>query len=329
MPIRPTRRQMIALGAAALWTGGARAEAPAILTGASPTHTVEGRAFGSHWRITVPAGSEIAPHRAAIADLLDRIDGQMSPWRADSDITRFNTARREAAVAADLALVARAALKLAQDSGGAFDPSVGPLVARWGFGPIAGSHSGHWQGLSAGETSLSKDEPGLTMDLCGIAKGFALDRLAGHLRAAGAQDFLIDLGGELASAGLHPEGRNWRVAVEDPRPDAPGFAAGLSLPPGLAVATSGLRAQSYMLGDRRYGHIIDPQTARPAGGRIASVSVLNGSAMMADGWATALFAAGEAGPQIARANDIAALFLTEDGTELQMQSTGGFDRLMI
>lgn len=329
MPTHMTRRQIIALTGAALWSGAARAEAPVPLTGANPVETIEGRAFASHWRITTPAGTRIARHRAGIERLLARVDREMSPWRDDSDLSRFNAAPQECAVSPDVARVARAALGLAQSSGGAFDPTVGPLVARWGFGRISGLETGRWQGLAVGDDRLHKDQPGLTMDLCGIAKGRALDLMAQHLLTAGATDFLIDLGGELKSAGLHPLGRDWRVAVEDPRIGQEGAAAALVLPSGLAVATSGLRAQSYDFGAHRYGHIIDPKSARPAQGRIASVSVLSGTAMMADGWATALLAAGEAGPKIARANSIAALFLLNNGAALDVITTGGFDRYVM
>lgn len=325
MPFHPTRRRMIALTGAALWTGAARAEAPK----APPTRAIEGSAFASHWRITAPAGMDLDRRRGGIEAILARVDRAMSPWREDSEITRFNSGSGASAVSPEAAHVARAALGIARDSGGWFDPTVGPLVARWGFGRIAGSEAGRWEGLSVDGDSLVKDAPGLTMDLCGIAKGYALDLITAHLRDAGARDFLIDLGGELRSVGAHPSGRDWRVAVEDPRPEQNGPAAGLRLPSGMAVATSGLRAQSYALGQSRYGHIIDPRLARPVAGRGASVSVLGTTAMEADGWATALTAAGAAGPGIAQAQGLAALFLFDTGGALGAETTGGFDRYMI
>lgn len=152
-------------------------------------------------------------------------------------------------------------------------------MTQWGFGRISGSQAGRWEGLAVNGDSLRKDDAGLTMDLCGIAKGRALDLLADYLREAGEADFLVDLGGELKSAGLHPEGRPWQIAVEDPRPSHNGPAFGLRLPDGMAVATSGLRSQSYELDGQRYGHIIDPHHARPSDGSAASVSVLD-----AEGW---------------------------------------------
>lgn len=326
MPVHPTRRQLIA-------TGGAFASTlllPGLVHARSPVEVMEGRAFASHWRITAPAGQGIERHRAAITALLAGIDAQMSPWRADSEVTRFNEGTgAESPASAETALVARAALDLAGASGGWFDPSVGPLVARWGFGPIRGSEGADWRGLSVGEASLARDRPGLTMDLCGIAKGRALDRVLALLRDAGIADALVDLGGELSSLGQHPAGRDWRVAVEDPRPDTPGAAMGLRLPKGLAVATSGTRAQSYALGAHRYGHIIAPRDGRPSEGRFASVSVLAESAMIADGWATALMAAGDGGPDLARARGLTALFLAIGNGAIRPETTGGFDRHLL
>lgn len=322
MPFHPTRRQMIitagALASGAFLPGLSRAE-PA-------TEVMEGRAFASHWRVTVPAGKGIAGQRGAIEAMLASVDAQMSPWRPDSEIARFNTGEGDAlALSGGTPHVAGAALDIARQSGGWFDPTVGPLVARWGFGPIQGGEAGHWQGLSVRDGALHRDRAGLTVDLCGIAKGYALDLVVAHLSAMGFADALVDLGGELASVGQHPSGRDWRVAVEDPRAGMAGAAVTLRLPGGVAVATSGVRAQSYTLSGQRYGHIIAPRDARPSQGRFASVSVLSDIAMVADGWATALMAAGEAGPALARAQGLAALFLVHDGDGLGMETTGDFD----
>ena len=93
---------------------------------------------------------------------------------------------------------------------------------------------------------------------------------------------------------------------------------------------SGTQAQSYVLNGRVYGHIIDPRTQSPATGRLKSVTVVAENAMSADGWATALFAAGEeAGIELAREQDIAALFLLEDQGTLQQAQTGLIRELVL
>ena len=319
----PSRRLFLASAAAAL-------AAPRLSLAGAPAVTVlEGADFGTFWQVALPSGTDAEGLRAPLAALLAGIDRQMSPWRGDSDITRFNRAGAgERPVPEETARVAAAALAIAADSGGRFDPSVGPLVARWGFGPIEGDERPDWRALSAGNGHLSKARAGLTFDLCGIAKGHALDRMAALLRDRGQGDFLIDFGGDLIASGLHPEGRGWRIAVEDPRPEAGGLAARLQ-PGVMAVATSGPRAQGYALDGRVWGHIMDPATGAPVTGGAASVTVLAPTALAADGWATALAAAGAGGPALAGERGIAALFVLRDGDGLRQVATGDLARYLV
>lgn len=312
-PYCPSRRAALgAIGAALVLPRAALA---------SGVETVLGRAFGTDWRVVAPSGSGIARLAPEFDALFAGVDRIFSPWRADSDISRFNAGPALANCShPSLASVTKAALDLASRSEGAFDPTVGPLVAKWGFGPIGGGVP-DWRGVSAGPGGVTKARADLTLDLCGIAKGWALDQGVRRVRAAGFDDFLFELGGEFAVRGSHPSGRNWRVAVEAPGASRQGPV--LRLPPGMAVATSGLAAQSYALNGRVYSHIIDPETRAPVAGGLRSVTVISERAMAADGWATALFAAGEtAGPDLARAQGIAALFLIETDGELRHVRTG-------
>ncbi|MBU1174419.1 MAG: FAD:protein FMN transferase [Alphaproteobacteria bacterium] len=298
---------------------------PRLSLGAPALSGLTGRAFSTEWSVAVPDGVDIAPLRPSIEALLAGIDRQMSPWRADSDVTRFNRAPAGTLkLPSELLHVAAAALALAATSAGEFDPTVGPLVSRWGFGPIEGDAISDWQRIGFRGDALAKPADGLTLDLCGIAKGYALDRMADLVKTAGATDFLIDLGGELSACGRHPSGRPWHVAVEDPRPGFSGAVDVLDLT-GTTVATSGSRANSYQLGRRRYSHIIDPMTREPVDTDLLSVSVIAPDAMMADGWATALMAAGAIkGPALARQNQVDALFVLKDGDGLERLSTGTF-----
>lgn len=322
----PLKRRDILLagGAATLVAGLAlRPSAPAVPRAAPATATLTGQAFGTTWTVRLPSGGKAAPE-ARIRALLAGIDAEMSPWRSDSTITALNRAQAgRHGVTPDVAHVTGAALHLAEVSGGTFDPTVGPAVARWGFGPIAGPGAKGWQGLAVDGESLSKAETSLTLDLCGIAKGRALDLMAEALTGADREDFLVELGGELIARGLHPSGRPWRVGVEDPRPGTVGLAGTVALD--RAIATSGIKANGYQLGDRRYCHIIDPATQIPVPGTPASVSVLAAEAMMADGWATALMAAGPGGPALASAQGIDALFLFDHPGGLRAVTTGRVD----
>ena len=315
------RRAFLALG------GGTAVSLamPAVSFGAPALAGMSGRAFGTEWSIIAPNGTALEALRAPIADMLASVDGQMSPWRADSDVTRFNRAPAGTmTMPGALTHVAAAALALAGASGGEFDPTVGPLVSRWGFGPIDGDDTPDWHRIGLEDTALSKTRDGLTLDLCGIAKGYALDRMTDIVTAAGHKDVLIDLGGELSACGNHPEGRPWHVAVEDPRPGFSGAFEIIDLG-GMAVATSGSRANGYTAGTRRYSHIIDPLTREPVDTNLMSVSVLAPDAMGADGWATALFAAGAVkGPALAHEAGRDALFILNGPNGLERVMTGSF-----
>lgn len=324
-----TRRHLLALSGASLASTGLAA--PALAFGVKPLTRIDGSAFATNWSVTLPAGRDPELLRPALERQLAEIDRLVSPWRLDSEVTGFNLASAgPRAVSSETAFIAGAALETARATAGWFDPTVGPLVGRWGFGPIksAAEDVSHWQKLSAEPGVLNKAENGLTLDLCGIAKGWAMDRMAGIVAASGHDNFLIDLGGELLGRGLHPEGRAWQVAIEDPRPGLTSPVAALRLD-GRAVATSGLRAQSYQLGSTTYSHIVDPHHLGPVQGDTASVSVLASNGMMADAWATALVAAGQDGPALARQAGISALFLMHAGEGLQQVTTGDFAHVLL
>jgi len=317
------RRDFLVLSGAALIAG----LAPAYARGATPLTKLRGVAFGTNWSVSLPSGTDLSRLRGQLAALLDDVDMAFSPWRADSIVALFNVgASDDRAVTDEVVDVTRSALGIAEASGGRFDPTVGPLVARWGFGPIRKGEivSNGWREIDAGDRHLFRKQPGLTLDLCGIAKGHALDRMVALLLDTGLDHFLVDLGGELAARGRNPSGRIWQVGVEDPRPSSTDFV-GILLLDGMAVATSGDRINGYDLGDRRYSHIIDPARREPVESALASVSVLLSTGREADGWATALMAAGPEGPELARRQNIPALFLFRDGNGLRRVATGTFE----
>jgi thiamine biosynthesis lipoprotein len=309
----PNRRLVVTMGLSAL-------AMPALARTPAPTQSVTGPAFGTQWQVTLRAEADAVRLREMIETLLARIDMELSPWQAESAIGRLNRLQTTDWYPSDQSVVtvANAALSLCSASDGCFDPSVGPLVNQWGFGPITGE-LGMDRGFELSEEALRKRHPGLTLDLCGIAKGYALDRLISLLQGEGEGDFVADLGGEIAARGSHPSGRGWQVAVEDPRPDRAG-AAEIVVLGNRAIATSGDKINAFNLGARRFSHIIDPGTGEPVATSTASVSVIAGEAMIADGWATALMAAGERGPAMAEQNGLDALFLFRDGL-------GGIERI--
>lgn len=291
--------------------------------------TLSGRAFGTRWRMTGPPGSGLDRLAGPVAALFSRFDRQVSPWRSDSAVSALNgTPAGVRHPDPELVAVTSAGLEIARRSDGAFDPTVGPLVGRWGFGPITRGGAPGWRDVSVSRGGVVKARDDLTLDLCGIAKGRALDLAASLAAEAGISNLLMDLGGEIVARGGHPSGRSWHVGVDTPG----GFGAGpvLRVPSEAAVATSGIAAQSYVLNGRRYGHIIDPRTGAPAAGALFSVTVVAPDAMTADGWATALFAAGPGrGPDMAEARGLAAVFLVETGGDPRQVRTGDIGEMIL
>lgn len=257
--------------------------------------TLDGTTMGTGWtvRYAAPSAHDAEPVRHAIEARLADLVAQMSHWEPESALCRFNhvPAGRTIDLPADFAAVIDLSLRIAAASGGAFDPTIGHLVDRWGFGPpgpmpvpdaaaieAARAASG-WRRLRYDSTGRRLRQPGgLALDLSGVAKGYAADALADLLAEQGIRHCLTEVGGELAGRGVRPDGDPWWVDLETP--------PGIVLPPlrvalhQCAVATTG----TYRKGD----HSIDPRTGRPADNGVIAVSVVASSAALADALATAL-----------------------------------------
>lgn len=288
--------------------------ATSALPAAATPPPLAGNAFGTTWRVVLPGAEGGHELCNALARILADVDREMSPFRADSEISRFNAAAGGEWFSASPGFceVTRAALATASETDGAFDPTLGPLVSRYGFGPVQGSLVGLPEHVETAPNALRKHKGGLSLDLCGIAKGHAVDRLAAHLTAHGHERFLIEIGGDILARGMREEGRAWRVGIENPLTGSVHRVAALR---DTALATSGDRVHAYELKGRRYSHTIDPATGEPVRNAVASVSVLAPDAITADALSTALMVMGpERGLAFADANAVPALFLLrEDG----------------
>jgi thiamine biosynthesis lipoprotein len=256
----------------------------------------------------------------AIEDVLARIIAQMSNWEADSDISRFNALPIGAwtTLPSDMMTVLTAGLAMARLSGGAFDPALGQMVERWGFGPtgitgpeIVPAHLAPWTMIEIADQSARRLAD-VKLDFSGIAKGFAVDAVAEALRDLGARHFLVEIGGELRGEGFKADHQPWWVDVEaPPRLSVPILRIALC---GLSVATSGDYVRFRAENETHLSHSIDPSTGRPIGNDVASVTVLHESAMLADAWATAITILGhERGMALATRHDVAARLILRAG----------------
>jgi thiamine biosynthesis lipoprotein len=292
-------------------------------------HTLHGETMGTSWCVKLVASSRVDLHavHAEIQTRLDCVVAQMSTWEADSDISRFNrsVANTWQPLPPEFFAVLSCAMETARESGGAYDPTIGPLVEAWGFGP---AQSGYripgegelgsaqarlgWHRVSLRSENMSALQPsGVQLDLSAIAKGYAVDLVTRHLRDRGIAAALIEVGGELYGYGRKADGSAWQVLVEA-TPDAEsdeGAACVIALD-GIAVATSGDRWHAFEQGGTRYSHTLDPRTGKPVETAAAAVTVIADDAMHADAWATALTVMGaEAGHRFAQQWNIAARFV--------------------
>jgi thiamine biosynthesis lipoprotein len=283
-----------------------------------------------------------------VRDAFDRVNGAMSNWADRSELQRLNVAARHGdyrIADPELARCVAAALDAAARTGGAFDPTVGPLMMLWGFRPKAPRIPGEGEIAEAlrhvGASKVAYDRAARTirflddameLDLGGIAKGCALD-LARRDGAGGArlEGMLLDLGGQLASWGRSPERGPWKVGVRDPEGESP-IVATITLRAGGTVASSSDVEQAFEIGGRRYGHIMDARTGRPAASEILQSTAIDPSATTGDLLSTALFVGGASrAGEILRAypSAEAVLIVREGGGLAMLASTSLRGRLAI
>lgn len=288
-------------------------------------HALSGPTMGTRWSVVLyaPGGADLASLQADLQAAVDEVDAQMSTWKPQSDLMRFNAAPLDTWVALPerlMAVLARA-LEIGRLSDGAFEIAMGDAVAAWGFGPASADaeaiRAARARQRRPSHEVLELDLAGLaarksaeiTLDLSGIAKGYGVDCLIEVLRARGVRVALATIDGELRAIGTPPGRSGWAVAVE--RPD-PGIRAAQSVLEihDLAVATSGDYRHWVEVGGRRLSHTMDPATGAPLLDPPASVTVLAETCIEADALASACMVLGEeAGRALALRLGVEVLFL--------------------
>lgn len=289
-------------------------------------------------RAGLAAPSEV---QAQVEQILAQVDRQMSTYRSDSDIERFNDLPAnscQAMTAAVLRLI-EVGQQLSRDSQGSFDLTVEPLLNLWGFGP-----QGRGEAVPSDEAlaqarqrvgythlriegdQLCKDAA-VEVDFNSIAAGHAVDRIAARLAEMGIDSYLVEATGELKAAGRKPDGSAWRIALEEPRNDRQ-VAERVIAVDGYGVSTSGDYRNYFQRDGQRYSHTFDARTGKPVEHGMASVTVIHPAAVMADGLSTLLLILGpERGWDYAEKHDIAAFFVIRADTGFVTRSNRAFDRL--
>lgn len=291
-----------------------------------PYQTDRGMVFGTFYNITYQSDRNL---RAEIEAELRRVDNSLSPFNKQSVITAVNENR---AVTLDemFISVVDLAKRVSEDTEGAFDITVAPLVNAWGFGfkhgtpPTATAIDslrqivGYEKITLLGKT-IRKSDPRVMLDCSAIAKGFGTDVVARLLQREGVKNFMVEIGGEIVARGKNPRQEAWTVGVARPVDDTLAVKSDLQTVlrvHDIAMATSGNYRNFYYKDGKKFAHTIDPETGRPVQHNILSATVIAKECAVADAYATAFMVMGleKAKALLARHKEMKAYIIyDEDG----------------
>jgi len=305
---------------------------------------LSGSTMGTRFSIKLPqlppaVDAEVL--RQDIDNELLQIEMQMSTYRVDSAISRFNVSDSVGwqSVPIELCKAIEESLEISERTAGAFDITIGPLVNLWGFGPdgsvrtppseqdiAAAQQRVGYSRLQADCTmpAIRKEIPRLYLDLSAYAKGYAVDRLGSLLDAAGATDYLVEIGGEMKLRGRNAERQEWAVAIEAPLQNERRVQRVFRLT-NQSVATSGDYRNFFESGGVHFSHTIDSRSGKPVGHNLASVTVIAETTAIADAMATALLVLGpDDGLTLATKENIAAFLLIRGSQGIEERMSPAF-----
>ena len=268
-------------------------------------HKLEGTVFHTIYHITYQGERD---YHDEIKQLFKEFDGSLSMFNDTSIITRMNNCDTSVVANRYFRHVFTKAMEVSEATGGAFDITVAPLVNLWGFGfknsdnvsqaaidsilQFVGYKTVHLDE----EGHLHKDDPRTIMDASSIAKGYMSDVVADFLREQGVENYMVEIGGEVALNGVNPKGSRWSIGINKPTDDSTQVNSELQdilyMSEG-GVATSGNYRNFYYKDGKKYAHTIDPHTGYPIQQDILSSTVIARDCMTADAYATAFMVLGK------------------------------------
>ena len=307
-----------------------------------PFQTDNGLIFGTIYNITYQHHRNL---KAEIETALHRFDGSLSPFNDTATITRIN---RNEAVVPDtfFTRVFRRSMEISEETDGAFDITVAPLVNAWGFGFKQGrfpdslmvdsllQFTGYRKARLTPEGEVLKQDPRMMFNCSAVAKGYAVDVIAQLLERAGCRNFMVDIGGEVVVRGRNARNELWRIGINKPVDDSLSRNQELQMVlhiQDLGIATSGNYRNYYYKDGKKYAHTIDPRTGYPVQHSILSATVIARDCMSADAYATAFMVMGleEAERFTASRPDLDACFIySDDEGNLQTYLTAGMQQYL-
>ena len=303
---------------------------------------LSGETMGTSYHISYQLPDNVdsadeAAIQASIDERLKQINDSMSTYQSDSTISKFNQLGKNNPITidADFSRVLEVSQIVYQQSGGAFDPTVMPLVDTWGFGstmtverlqsPPTAAEIAQAKALvdfdsiiKKGET-IYKTKAGVGLDFSAVAKGYGVDVIADVLRDDyQIRNYMVEIGGEIATSGVNNQQQPWQIAIDAPiegstvseRQTISAIRQPRNTASQMHLATSGNYRNSVMFDGKRYSHTIDPTTGEPIAGGAPSVTVAADSVALADAWATALTAMPyHKALDVANTQNLAAMFV--------------------
>jgi len=313
------------LVAVSLLVGGcAQSEDPQIV--------FDGPTMGTYYSVKVarpPQGMSAESLQPQVAKVLDAVVAEISTYDPKSELSRLNQnpSTDWIPISAELYRVVAEGQRISSLTDGAFDITIGPLVNLWGFGPetrparlpseqeiAAAKARVGWRKLElrADPPALRKARGDIYIDLSALGEGYGADRVGVWLESQGITDYMVAVAGAIRTRGNNAKGEPWAIAIEEPLPDRRSVHRIIPVSD-RALSTSGDYRNFFEENGKRYSHEIDPMTGEPVDRRLGSVTVVDDSAMVADGWATALMVLGDRrGPEAAKAQGLAAYFIVRD-----------------
>lgn len=279
-----------------------------------------------------------------VDSILFVVNKQMSTYIKDSEISRFNAFddTNWFPVSKDFVRVVKTALEVSVLSNSALDITIGPVVNLWGFGPEKNNfYIPEDQEINVLLTltgidkiaiiekppAIKKAIPEMYIDLSSIAKGFGVDKIAEYCNSLDINNYMVEIGGEVRTAGLNQNRSLWNIGIIDPK-DKSSVGRILRLQ-NESLATSGDYYNYFEKNGKLYSHTIDPRTGKPVGHMLSSVSVLHKSCMYADAYATAINVMGPLkGLRFANKLKLPALLIVKKDNEYEYIPTLEFNEIL-
>lgn len=283
-----------------------------------------GSVFGTEYHITYQNGGDI---HNELKEVMADVDNSLSPFNKESVITAINNGNN---VEADSMFteVFDMAKNVAEETQGAFDITVAPLVNAWGFGfknkidvskekiDSIRKYVG-FEKVRMENGKVIKEDKNIMLDCSAIAKGYGVDAVGRYLEKKKIRNYMVEIGGEIRVKGCNPEGRLWKVGISKPIDDSlnvNGEIQEVLMVSDIAIATSGNYRNFYIKDNKKYAHTIDPRTGYPVQHSILSSTVVAPTCALADAYATSFMVVGldEAKKILARHKELQAYFIYTD-----------------